>query len=53
MLLDRPTAPFTGDKSARGLGWRRGPARPLWRIVQDAPLPFTLLSVTTDLKVND
>jgi hypothetical protein len=52
-LLDRPTAPFTGDKSARGLGWRRSPARPLWRIVQDAPLPFTLLSVTTDLKVND
>lgn len=52
-LLDRPTAPFTGDKSARGLGWRRTPARPLWRIVQDAPLPFTLLSVTTDLKVND
>lgn len=52
-LLDRPTAPFTGDKSVRGLGWRRDASRPLWRIVQDAPLDFTLLSVTTDMKVND
>jgi hypothetical protein len=52
-LLDRPTAPFTGDKSVRGLGWRRDMSRPLWRIRQDAPLPFTLLSVTTEIKVND
>jgi len=52
-LLDRPTAPFTGDKSLRGLGWRRDMARPLWRIAQDAPFPFTLLSVTTETKVND
>ena len=26
---------------------------PLWRVEQSAPLPFTLLSVTTELKVND
>jgi hypothetical protein len=52
-LLDRAPAPFTGDKTVRGLGWNRDPTRPLWRIEQAAPAPFTLLSVTTELKVND
>jgi hypothetical protein len=45
--------PFTGDVSVRGLGWRRDATAAHWRIEQDAPLPFTLLSVTTTLKVND
>ncbi|CAO3412919.1 hypothetical protein [Azospirillum doebereinerae] len=43
----------SGDRRIRALGWRRDIDVPLWRIEQDAPLPFTLLSVTMDMKVND
>ncbi|WP_348771462.1 hypothetical protein [Azospirillum sp. SYSU D00513] len=42
----------SGDRRLRALGWRRDIDRPLWRIEQDAPLPFTLLSVTMELKAN-
>ncbi|HEX5079180.1 MAG TPA: hypothetical protein VFV80_08515 [Geminicoccaceae bacterium] len=49
---DRSPAPFTGDRSVRALGWRRGAAQPPWRIEQAAPLPCTLLSATTEVKVN-
>jgi hypothetical protein len=51
-----PTAPeptpFTGDQSVRAVGWRRGANEPPWRIEQSTPLPFTLLSATTEVKVN-
>ncbi len=47
-----PDIPFTGDVELRALGWRRGPAAPAWRVEQDVPLPFTLLSATTDTRVN-
>jgi hypothetical protein len=50
--LDRSPSPFTGDKSLRALGWRRGTEQPAWRIEQDTPLPCTLLSATTEVKVN-
>lgn len=52
-VLGEMPPPFTGDRAIRHLGWRRGGTAPLWRIVDDAPLPFTLLSATTQLKVND
>lgn len=48
--LDAAPPLFSGDRELRGLGWVRGLDRPLWRIEQDMPQPFTLLSVTTDLK---
>ncbi|MEZ5933333.1 MAG: hypothetical protein R3F54_15560 [Alphaproteobacteria bacterium] len=44
--------PFTGDQTLRALGWRRGAKEPPWRIEQSTPLPFTLLSATTEIKVN-
>jgi hypothetical protein len=50
--MDRNPAPFTGDRSVRALGWRRGAAQPPWRIEQTTPLPCTLLSATTEVKVN-
>ena len=53
VLFDAPPPRFTGDRRLRHLGWTRTPTTALWRIEQDAPLPFTLLSVTTELKVND
>ena len=52
-LLDRPPRSFTGDRMLRALGWQRDAATPLWRIAGDAPLPMKLLSVTTELRVND
>jgi len=52
-LTDGPAPPFTGDRRLCTLGWRADPVRPLWRIREDRPLPFTLLSTTTELKVND
>ncbi len=51
--FDQPPPRFTGDRRVRHLGWTRNATRPLWRIEQDTPLPFCLLSVTTELKVND
>jgi hypothetical protein len=47
-VLDGPAPAFTGDRTVRAAGWRRGGTEPLWRIEQDAPLPFTLLSVATE-----
>lgn len=52
-LLDAPPAPFTGDVTLRGLGWRRDRLRPLWRIEGAVPLPMTLLSVTTETRMTD
>jgi hypothetical protein len=51
-LLDQNPSPFTGDKSLRALGWRRGIEQPAWRVEQDTPVACTLLSATTEVKVN-
>jgi hypothetical protein len=50
-ILDTPPRPFSGDVTVRTLGWRDTGIAPLWRIEQDVPLPFTLLSVSTELSV--
>ncbi len=42
---------FTGTRTLRARGWRRGDAGPLWRITGSRPLPFQLLSATSDVKV--
>lgn len=52
-ILDAPPPRVSGDVRVRAFGWSSGTDQPLWRIEQDVPLPFTLLSVTTELKVND
>ena len=51
--FDAPPTPFTGDATLRGMGWRRDRIAPLWRITGTAPLPLTLLSVTTEIRMND
>jgi hypothetical protein len=48
-VLDVPPGAFRGDVTVRALGWREGGLAPLWRIEQDTPLPFTLLSVATEM----
>lgn len=52
-VLDAPPPLVSGDIHVRALGWQRELSYPLWRIEQSAPLPFTLLSVMTELKLND
>lgn len=52
-ILDTPAPPVNGDIRVRALGWQKDLSAPLWRIEQSAPLPFTLLSVMTELKLND
>ncbi|MFH5925987.1 hypothetical protein [Roseomonas xinghualingensis] len=52
-MLDAAPPAFTGDVTLRALGWRRDSIAPLWRIAGDAPLPFTLLSVTTETRMTD
>ncbi len=51
--LDFPPPVFTGDKTVRAFGWRNTGTAPLWRIAQDTPLPFTLLSVSSLVSTND
>ena len=51
-LLDAPPIVFSGDRTVRAFGWRRDGTQPLWKIEHDAPLPFTLLSVTEEVSVN-
>jgi hypothetical protein len=52
-ILDAAPAAVSGDVRVRALGWAHDTTQPLWRIEQSNPLPFTLLSVTTEIKVND
>lgn len=53
VILDEAPPPVSRDVRVHALGWQNDTSRPLWRIEHDMPLPFTLLSVTTELKVND
>ena len=51
-ILDSLASTFSGDKTVRAFGWRSDGTKPLWRIEQDTPLPFTLLSVSTQMSIN-
>ncbi|MBL8659855.1 MAG: hypothetical protein JNM75_08885 [Rhodospirillales bacterium] len=50
--LGTQAASFTGDQCLRAYGWRGDLSRSVWRIAQSEPLPFTLLSVTTEMSAN-
>lgn len=52
-ILDSPPPLVSEDIVVGALGWQPDGTSPLWRVEQDTPLPFTLLAVTTELKVND
>ncbi len=52
-ILDGAAPIISGDVKVRSLGWQKDGTQPLWRIEQSAPLPFTLLSVSSEIKVND
>lgn len=40
----------TKDIILRGIGWKRNPLQPLWKIESAYPAPFSLISVTTEMK---
>ncbi len=50
---DAPPPVVSGDWRVPAIGWRSDGAKPPWRIEQSTPLPFTLLSTTLEMKVND
>lgn len=52
-VLDEPNQSVSGDITVRGLGWQDSGSTPLWSIEQSTPLPFTLLMVSAEIKVND
>lgn len=51
--LDTPPPVVSGDIRVRAFGWQQDATKPLWRIEQSVPLPFTLLSVATNIKASD
>jgi hypothetical protein len=51
--LDTPPVGFTGEKTVRASGWRQEAKQAIWRISQDTPLPFNLLSVTTEIGLSN
>ncbi len=51
-VLDAPSPLVSGDIGVRAFGWNQDMSRPLWLIEQSAPLPFTLLAVSMQVKVN-
>ena len=53
LILDAAPPSVSGDTTVRALGWKTDGTQSLWRIEQDVPLAFTLLSVITEIKVND
>ncbi len=52
-ILDGGMSVISGDVKVRSLGWQKDGTKPLWKIEQSAPLPFELLSVISEIKVND
>ena len=51
--FDAEPPAFSGDVQVRAIGWNRSVMQPLWRIVQDVPMPCTILSVSTQMKMAD
>lgn len=51
-MLDAPPPLVSGDIKISAYGWKNDTSKPLWRIEQDTPLPFALLSVQTSIIAN-
>lgn len=51
-ILDAPPPVVSGDIRVSAYGWSRDSSKPLWRIEQDAPLPFNLLAVQSTIISN-
>lgn len=51
-LLDQPIAPYSHDKVVQNLGWGDEPNASQVEIVQDKPLPLTVLAIIKRVTVN-
>lgn len=51
-ILDAPAPLVSGDMKVKAYGWKADTGKPLWRIEQSLPLPFALLSVTSNIMAN-
>ena len=51
-ILDAAPPIVSGDIKVRAYGWKNDTSKPLWRIEQNLPLPFALLSVHTEVIAN-
>jgi len=52
-ILNNAPKSYTGDKKVKSFGWTKDNTSPMWRIEQNSPFNFTLLSATTQIKIND
>ncbi len=52
-ILDTPPPLVTDDIRVRSLGWLKNGPHPYWRIEQEVPYKFTLLSTAIEIKIND
>jgi hypothetical protein len=52
-VLDSKPLRWSGEITVRTFGWLAQSVRPLWRIEQDTPAPFALLSVVTEISANE
>lgn len=53
IILDEPPPIVSDDIKVRGYGWQQNGTDSLWRIEQTVPYSFTLLSVSSEIKIND
>jgi hypothetical protein len=51
-ILDAPLPLVSGDIRVQAFGWSHDPSRPLWRIEQSVPVPFSLLAVHITVMAN-
>ena len=52
-ILDAPPPLVTDDIRVRALGWLQNGPHPYWRIEQEVPYKFALLSTAIEIKIND
>lgn len=52
-ILNTPPPVISDDVKVRGYGWQQNGTDSFWIIEQTVPYPFTLLSVASEVKVND
>ncbi len=52
-ILGAPPPMISDDIKIRGLGWQQNGTDGLWKIKQSVPYPFTLLSTSAEIKIND
>ncbi len=53
LILDEQLSPQTKDVKIHSIGWKRNLNDYYWKIISSDPLPFNLLSATSELKIKE